>query len=317
MQAYIIRRLLLIIPTAIFISMIVFLVIRLIPGNVIDLMVQESEMFTKVDRAKLERELGLDAPIYTQYIRWVGDIVLHGDVGKSLWTQEKVTDELLRRLPVTLELAVLALLISLSISIPIGIYSAIRQDTMGDYIARSFAISLIAVPSFWVGTLIIVFSSLWWGWSPQIAYVRLTDNPIANLKIMILPAAVLGMLLSGTVMRMTRTTMLEVLREDYIRTAWAKGLEEKVTVRRHALKNALIPVVTIIGLQVAVLMGGSVIIEQIFSLPGLGRLLVESVSSRDYPMVSGIVLFIGFLMLLINLIVDLSYAFLNPKIRYS
>jgi peptide/nickel transport system permease protein len=317
MQAYIIRRLLLIIPTAIFISMIVFLVIRLIPGNVIDLMVQESEMFTKVDRAKLERELGLDAPIHTQYIRWVGDIVLHGDVGKSLWTQEKVTDELLRRLPVTLELAVLALLISLSISIPIGIYSAIRQDTMGDYIARSFAISLIAVPSFWVGTLIIVFSSLWWGWSPQIAYVRLTDNPIANLKIMILPAAVLGMLLSGTVMRMTRTTMLEVLREDYIRTAWAKGLEEKVTVRRHALKNALIPVVTIIGLQVAVLMGGSVIIEQIFSLPGLGRLLVESVSSRDYPMVSGIVLFIGFLMLLINLIVDLSYAFLNPKIRYS
>jgi peptide/nickel transport system permease protein len=165
--------------------------------------------------------------------------------------------------------------------------------------------------------LIIVFSSLWWGWSPQIAYVKLAENPIANLKIMILPAIVLGMLLSGTVMRMTRTTMLEVLREDYIRTAWAKGLEEKVTVRRHALKNALIPVVTIIGLQVAVLMGGSVIIEQIFSLPGLGRLLVESVSSRDYPMVSGIILFIGFLMLLINLVVDLSYAFLNPKIRYS
>jgi peptide/nickel transport system permease protein len=297
--------------------MIVFLVIRLIPGNVIDLMVQESEMFTKVDRAKLERELGLDVPIYTQYVRWVGNLVIHGDTGKSLWTQEKVTDELLRRLPVTLELAILALMVSLSISIPIGIYSAIRQDTAGDYIARSFAISLIAVPSFWVGTLIIVFSSLWWGWSPQIAYVKFFDDPIANLKIMILPAIVLGMLLSGTVMRMTRTTMLEVLREDYIRTAWAKGLEEKVTVRRHALKNALIPVVTIIGLQVAVLMGGSVIIEQIFSLPGLGRLLVESVSSRDYPMVSGIILFIGFLMLLINLVVDLSYAFLNPKIRYS
>lgn len=317
MKAYIMRRLLLVIPTAIFVSIIVFLVIRLIPGNIIDLMVQEAELFTETDRTIIEHDLGLDVPIYTQYVRWVGKVVLHGDFGTSLWTEEKITEELLHRFPVTIELTILALLISLSISIPIGIYSAIRQDTAGDYIARSFAISLIAIPSFWVATLIIVFSSLLYGWSPPLDYVRFTENPIANLKIMILPALVLGMLLAGSVMRMMRTTMLEILREDYIRTAWAKGLEEKVIVSRHALKNALIPVVTIIGLQIAVLMGGSVIIEQIFSLPGLGRLLIESVSSRDYPMVSGIIMFIGILMLLINLVVDISYAFLNPKIRYS
>ncbi len=317
MRAYIIRRLLLLIPTAFFISLIVFMLIRLIPGNVIDLMVQESAMFTQVDRAKVEHDLGLDVPVYIQYGRWIGDLLLHGSLGESLWTHEKVTDELLRRFPVTLELAFLALVISLTISIPIGVYSAIRQDTAGDYIARSFAISLIASPSFWVGTMIIVFGSVWWGWSPPINYVKFTDSPLENLKMFILPAIVLGMLLSGSVMRMTRTTMLEVLKEDYIRTAWAKGLDENVTVRRHALKNALIPVITIVGLQIVVLMGGSVIVEQIFCLPGLGRLLIESVSSRDYPMVTGIVLYIGVIMLLINLLVDISYAFLNPKIRYK
>jgi peptide/nickel transport system permease protein len=242
---------------------------------------------------------------------------MHGSLGRSLWTQEEVTYELMQRLPVTLELGLMALTISLIISIPIGVYSAIRQDTVGDYTARSFAISLIAVPYFWIGTLIIVFPSLWWDWSPEVQYIPITEDLKGNLLQFIIPAIVLGMGLSGTVMRMMRTTMLEVLREDYIRTAWAKGLGESVTVLRHALKNALIPVVTIVGLQIAILIGGAVIVEQIFTLPGLGSLLVESVYSRDYPIVSGTILFIGLMMLLINLAVDISYAFLDPRIRYS
>ena len=316
MRTYIIRRLLLIIPTLIMASLIVFFMIRLIPGEVIDMMVGEHEVVTKMDREAIEHALGLDVPIHIQYGRWVGDIVLHGSLGESLWKKIPVTGLILERLPVTLELGLLALIVAQLIALPIGIYSSIRQDTWGDYMGRSFAIMCIAVPGFWIGTMIMVFPALWWRWSPAVILIRFTEDPAGNLQMFIIPAIVLGMLMSGMTMRMTRTMMLEVLRQDYIRTAWSKGLTERVVVMRHALKNALIPVVTIIGFQLPVLIGGAVIMEQIFALPGIGRLMLDSIFQRDYPIVSGVMLIMAFFVLLINLGVDLTYGFLDPRVHY-
>jgi len=316
MTAYIIRRLLLIIPTLFLVSVIVFFCIRLIPGGVIDLMVAQQEFATQVTRAALLHKLGLDVPIHVQYGRWVGNIIMHGDLGQSLWSGRKVIDELVNRLQVTLELGILAIVVAQIIALPVGIYSGIRQDTAGDYVGRSLAIVCIALPSFWLGTLVMVFPAIWWGWSPRVELISFAEDPVGNLGMFLLPAVILGMVTSGTTMRMTRTMMLEVLRQDYIRTAWSKGLTERVVVLRHALKNALIPVVTIIGLQLPILVGGSVVMEQIFCLPGIGRLLVESLTSRDYVMLSGVNLFVAFFVLLINLGVDLTYGFLDPRIRY-
>lgn len=290
--------------------------IRLVPGDVIDLMLH-GEMFTTLDRAAMEHKLGLDLPLHVQYAKWIGNIVLHGDLGKSLWGDIRIIDRIVETTPVSFELTLLAMLTSLIISLPIGIYSAIRQDSIGDYIARSFAILCIAVPSFWLGTMVIVFPSLWWGWSPSTMYVSFSKDPAQNLLQFIIPAVILGMSLAGVVMRMTRTMMLEVLRQDYIRTAWAKGLKENIVIARHALKNALIPVITIIGLQVPFLIGGTVIVEQIFGLPGLGRLIVDAAFLRDYPLVSGVVLVISVGVLVLNLLIDLTYGFFNPRISYS
>ena len=227
-----------------------------------------------------------------------------------------VTGIVLKRLPLTFELALLTLTIAVLIGIPIGIYSAIRQNTMGDYTARSFSMFAIAMPDFWLGTLVIVFSSLWWGWSPPIKYIRFTQDPLQNLGQFIVPSIVLGMLMSGLVMRMTRTMMLEILRQDYIRTGWSKGLKEKVIILRHALPNALIPVVTVIGYMLPWVIGGSIITERIFGLPGLGHLLVQSINERDYIVISGITIFMALIMVLANLVIDLTYAVLDPRIRY-
>ena len=320
MTTYIIRRLLLIIPTLLLASFLVFSVIRLVPGSAVDVMVSRLDQrqgTTEGQRELIMKELGLDVPIYVQYGRWIGDIVLHGSLGRSMWEQTSVSEEIFKRFPITLELVVLGLATALLISFPIGIYSAIRQDTIGDYIGRSFAIACIAVPFFWVGTLVIVFPSIWWGWTPPILYTNFVDNPIENLKQVILPAVIMGMVLSGVNMRMMRTMMLEVLRQDYIRTAWAKGLRERVIVMRHALRSALIPVITILGLQIPVLIGGTVIIEQIFVLPGLGSLLVGSAFSRDYTTLSGVVFILAIAILITNLIVDLTYGFLDPRVRYQ
>jgi peptide/nickel transport system permease protein len=210
----------------------------------------------------------------------------------------------------------MALIVALVIAIPIGIYSAVRQDTAGDYITRSFSILMLAVPSFWMGTMVMVFPSIWWGWSPEVKFIAFFDDPVQNLRQMILPAIILGTALSAITMRMTRTMMLEVLRQDYIRTAWAKGLSERLVVVRHALRNALIPVVTLIGLQAPILIGGAVIVEQIFVIPGMGLLLLESISQRDYPIITAVSLVIGLSVMLINLVVDLSYGLLDPKVRY-
>jgi peptide/nickel transport system permease protein len=315
MQAYIIRRLLALIPTLIFASLIVFVTVRLIPGSIIDLMMTQNVSATEKDRATLEAALGLDRPMYIQYFRWAGN-VLRGDLGESLWQGTPVAHEIFARLPITLELALLALVVSIAVAIPIGVYSAIRQDTAGDYSTRSISILMLAIPSFWLGTLVMVFPSIWWGWSPQIKFVPFLQDPLQNLNQMFLPAIILGTSLAAITMRVTRTTMLEVLRQDYIRTAWAKGLDERVVVLRHALRNALIPVVTLIGVEIAAVVSVAIVLEQIFVIPGIGLLLIDAVSQRDYPIITGIFLVVGVCVLLINLLIDLSYGLIDPRVRY-
>ena len=317
MQAYIIRRLLALLPTLLFASIIVFVTVRLIPGDVIDLMLSQNDISAgKVGREQLMQTLGLDRPMPEQYLRWVGAILLHGDLGSSLWQGTPVTEMLFARLPVTMELGAMAMVVGLIVAMPIGVYSAIRQDGVGDFFARSFSILLLAVPGFWLGTMVMVFPSIWWGWSPEVNYVPFTSDPLQNMKQMLVPAVVLGAALSAVTMRMTRTMMLEVLRQDYIRTAWAKGLSERLVVMRHALRNALIPVVTLIGLQAPLLIGGAVITEQIFVIPGMGLLLLDAVNQRDYPVIAGVFLVVGVAVMLINLVVDLSYGLLDPRVRH-
>jgi peptide/nickel transport system permease protein len=317
MQAYILRRLLALIPTLFFASLIVFVTVRLIPGSVIDLMLSQNDISAdKFSRDQLVAALGLDKPMWEQYGRWIGAILLRGDFGRSLWLNTPVAELLAARLPVTFQLGLMALLVALTVAIPIGAYSAMRQDTTGDYVGRSFSILMLAVPSFWMGTMVMVFPSVWWGWSPEVKFIPFRQDPLHNLSQMILPAIILGTSLSAVTMRLTRTMMLEVLRQDYIRTAWAKGLSEKLVVSRHALRNALIPVVTLIGLQAPLLIGGAVIMEQIFVIPGMGLLLLDAVNQRDYPIITGVFLIVGVAVMVINLLVDLSYGLLDPKVRH-
>jgi len=244
----------------------------------------------------------------------MGAILFERSLGKSLWQNTPVTQDLLHRLPITFELGLMALIVALSIAIPIGVYSAMRQDSGGDYVARSFSILMLAVPSFWIGTMVMVFPSLWWGWSPPIQFTPFSVDPLKNLSQMITPAIILGFGLSALTMRLTRTMMLEVLRQDYIRTAWAKGLGEKLVVLRHALRNALIPVVTLIGLQIGFLLGGSVVTETMFAWPGVGRMAVGAITSSDFPLAQGAILILAVGFMVVNLVVDTLYAWLDPRI---
>ena len=333
MRAYIIRRLLLIFPTLFILSILVFLSVRFIPGDVIDVLqgrLQYSESGV-LDREALERMLGLDVPAYVQFARWIGDILLHGSLGESLLTSYTVEEAIFDRLPVTLELGVLAIVIGLVIALPVGIYSAIRQDTAADYLGRSLAIIGLATPNFWLGVMVMIYPAIWWRWSPPLELVPFTKDPLGNLWGFLIPSLILGTASAAATMRMTRTMMLEVLRQDYIRTAWSKGLKERVVIIRHTIKNALIPVVTrsagligraaaaqpLCGLQLPILVGGAVIMENIFNLPGLGRLLVNALNERDYPMVSGVNLFFATGVVLLNLLIDLIYPYLDPRVRYE
>jgi peptide/nickel transport system permease protein len=321
MRNYIIRRLALLVPTLFVVSIIVFLGIRIIPGSIVENMAlemgQRESTGGGMEVEEIEKMLGLDVPVHVQYGRWIGGIITRWDFGDSLWSQRPVIGEIASRLPITFELGFLAFCISQLVALPIGMYSAIRQDSVGDFFGRSFAIISLSLPGFWLGTMIMVFPGIWWGWSPPLSLIRFTDDPMGNLGQFIIPAALMGMAMSATTMRMLRTTMLEVLRQDYVRTAWSKGLRERVIVIRHALRNALIPVITIIAGQIPIMIGGSVIMEQIFALPGMGRLFLDSINRRDYPFVSGInILLAGFGLMLI-LLVDLSYAYLDPRIRYK
>jgi peptide/nickel transport system permease protein len=320
MGSYVVRRALLLIPTFLLLTILVFLIIRLMPGNVIELMVlqhsHEQAGQQQIDVEAIRRMIGLDKPVWVQYWNWLSGL-LHGDMGKSLWTQKSVTADVLARLPITFELGIFAFIIAQIVAFPIGILSAIRQDSVGDYIARSVAIIAVAVPSFWLATMVMVFPSIWWGWSPPERYIPITENLGLNLQQFLIPAAIMGFGMAGLTVRMLRTTMLDVLRQDYVRTAWAKGLRERMILMRHVLKNAAIPVVTIISGQIGVLIGGAVIMEQIFNIPGMGRLFVDAVLTRDYPYIVGINALFASVGLLTILVTDLSYAWLDPRIRYK
>ncbi len=316
MLRYLIRRLVALVPTFLLASVIVFSAIRLIPGNTIDMMMSQNDISASVQtREDLIKALGLDQPVLVQYWHWISSIVFHGDFGRSLWTGDSVTRLVAERMPITLYLGVLAMIFALLIALPVGIISAIRQNKPVDYLGRVFAITALSVPPFWLGTLVVVVPAMLWGIAPTVQYVRLTDDPLLSLRQMVPPAIVLGIALSGVTMRMTRTMVLEVMRQDYVRTAWSKGLDERTVVLRHVLKNALLPVITIVGLQLPLLISGAVVIEQIFVISGMGQLLLMAVSQRDYPVITGIFLLVGVGVMTINLLVDISYALLDPKIR--
>ena len=296
------------------VSVFVFGLIRLLPGDAVTMLLQDYAYAENLDA--LRAKLGLDKPVYVQYWEWLGR-VLRGDLGASLRSRQPIIDELARRLPITAELGLLAMLIGLLISIPVGVLSAVKQDTITDYLARGVAVAALAIPGFWLGTLVITFPSIWFRWTPPLQYTPIYVDPIKNLSHVVIPAAILGIGLSGTLMRLTRATMLEVLRQDYVRTAWAKGLADRVIIFRHALRNALIPVVTVLGLQVSVLVGGSVVMEQIFVIPGMGRYLLEAIQYRDYPVVQALNLVFALVILTSNLLVDIIYAYLDPRIQYD
>ena len=336
MRAYIVRRVLLIIPTLFILSILVFLSVRFIPGDMITIMAMRMEMAgggsDVTDREAMERMLGLDVPAHVQFGRWIGVLptpdwitgeshfegLLQGTFGDSLLgAPVSIEKRILDRLPVTIELGLLAIVIGLVIALPVGIYSAIRQDTAADYVGRSVAIIGMATPNFWLALMVMIYPAIWWGWSPPMEWVPFTEDPLGNLGILIIPAVILGTALSAGTMRMTRTMMLEVLRQDYIRTAWSKGLKERVVIMRHAVKNALIPIVTLIGMSLPLLIGGSVIIEQIFSLPGLGRLMLFALNERDYPVVSGVNLVFATMVVAVNLMIDMIYPYLDPRVRYN
>ena len=323
MRAYAVRRLLMVIPTLFLVTVLVFLSVRFLPGDIIDVMQMQMERswsrlgHEEIDRAAMERRLGLDVPVYVQYGRWVGGIFLRGTLGQALMGGDTVEQSIAQRLPVTIQLGLMAIVIGLVIAVPVGIYSAIRQDTAGDYVGRSLAILGLATPNFWLATMVILFPAIWWRWSPPLVLVSFAEDPLGSLAGFAIPSLILGTYLSAATMRMTRTMMLEVLRQDYIRTAWSKGLLERAVILRHAVKNTLIPVVSLVALQVPILVGGSVIIENIFNLPGLGRLLVDALSIRDYPIVSGVNLVFATVVVAVNLVTDLSYALIDPRVRYQ
>jgi len=316
MYKYVIRRLLLSVPVLLLSSLIVFGLMRVMPGDALTALMGESGNVSAKDLLKLKKDLGLDLPYYQQYGIWLWQMVSFNP-GYSIFTNEPIAVALKKSIPVTLELAALAIILGLAIAIPVGVLSATRQDSASDYVGRVVAVSGLSIPDFWLGTLVITFAAIWFHWIPPIGYVSLWDSPWRNLQQFLLPAAILGFRLSAATMRMTRSTVLEVLREDYVRTAWAKGLAGRIVVYKHALKNALIPVITIVGGQLGVLLAGTVVVETIFALPGMGRLTVEAILYRDYPIVQTNVMLVAATLVTLNLIVDLTYAWLDPRIRYS
>jgi peptide/nickel transport system permease protein len=313
-KRYILHRVALAIPTLFLVSVIVFALMRFMPGDVATRMV-EGHAYAPTLQA-LRHDLGLDRPVHVQYIEWIKGIALHGDFGRSYWTRQPILEEFVRRFPVTLELAALTILVSVVLGVAIGIVSAVRQDTASDYVGRVLAILALSVPYFGLAVLVVVLPSIYFKWTPVWTYVAFSADPLANLKIMLVPALVFGVTRAGPIMRIMRSALLDVLRQDYIRTAWSKGLGERTIILRHALKNAMIPVISLIGLQAPLYIGGSVIIESIFRLPGVGLFFFEALTRLDYPVVQSVNLIIAAMVVGLNLLIDLSYAFLDPRIRY-
>jgi peptide/nickel transport system permease protein len=313
LRRYLAKRLVVAIPSLLIASLIVFTLPRLIPGDVVAMMLEE-KAYAK-DLEELRAKLGLNRPIYIQYFEWLGRAVT-GDLGESLWTRRPVLEEIGQRLPITLELALLSLVVALVIAVPVGVIAAARQDTMQDYTFRSAAILGLSVPGFWLATLVIVLPAIWWGWRPLTGYVEISKDVRGHIVQMLLPAVILGIAFAAAMMRLTRGMLLEVLRQDYVRTAWSKGLRERVIVLKHGLRNAIIPVITYVGTQLPQVIGGTVVIETIFGLPGMSRFLFDAINQRDYPVIQGVNLVVVSFIVMINLAVDALYAVLDPRIRY-
>jgi peptide/nickel transport system permease protein len=317
MQRYILQRLILTIPTLLGVTAILFVMLRTMPGSIVELIAGDFGVGDDAVRQAIMAEFGLDENWAVQYVKWISQIV-RGDFGTSLMSGRPVMDELSHRLPVTFELGVLTIVITTVVAIPVGVISAIRQNSAPDYVGRSIAIGFLAAPNFWIALLLIVVAGRYFIWAvPPTEYPTLSENPISNLKFMLLPATILGISSAGGVMRFTRSSMLEVLRQDYVRTAHAKGLRERVVITRHVLRNALIPVVTIIGGQIPFVVGGTIIIESIYSIPGMGRYYFTAIGNLDFPIVQAIVLISAIVVILSNLLVDISYSWFDPRIRYD
>ena len=314
MKTYVIRRILQLIPVLFGISVLIFLVMKMIPGDVISGILGVDA--TPELREQLREIYGLDRPYVVQYLDWIGG-VLRGDFGESIRTGEPILPQILTRFKVTAELTILAAIISWIIAIPLGILAAVKRNSMADRFVRVFALLGVSVPNFALSILLILFLSLVFNYFSPLGYVGFFEDPIRNLQIMILPASILGVSIAGSVMRMTRSSVLEVLRQDFVRTVRAKGASERVAIFRHVLRNALIPIITLVGMQIGSLLGGAVIVEQIFSLPGLGQMTLTGINQRDYPVVQGCVLFIAFVYVLVNLVTDLLYSYIDPRISYD
>jgi len=313
---YIARRLLLLVPTLIGMSLFIFLMLRLLPGDVVDLMTAGQEQATDDAKRKLREAFGLADPLPVQYIKWIVGL-LRGDPGKSLRSGQPIAEALGQALPVTFELTVLAVIIATIVAIPLGVLSASRRDSGADFAGRIAGLIGLSIPSFWLATLMLLFTSLVFSWVPPVSWIPPLVDPVGNLEQMLLPAAALAVQLMAIEMRMTRTTMLEVLSQDYVRTARAKGANERLVTYRHALRNALIPVISVIGFQIGALMGGSAIIEVIFGLNGIGATLIQAIFNRDYPMVQASALFLAAVFVVVNTSVDVLYGYLDPRIKYA
>lgn len=313
LRRYFFKRLLVAIPSLVIASVIVFSLVRLIPGDVVVLMMEENQYAD--DLEAMRAKLGLNRPIYVQYFEWAGRALV-GDLGESLYTRRPVARELLTHVPVSLELGTTAIFFAILLGVPIGIVSAVRQDTARDYVSRGGAILGLSIPGFWLGTLAVVLPAIYFKWSPSIQFTKLTDDPWGHVAQFILPGLLLGIGSAASIMRLTRTQLLEVLRQDYVRTAWSKGMGERMVVLKHGLKNSLIPVVTVLGIQIAQVLSGTVIFESIFGLPGMGRSLFTAITERDYPVIQGINLVVVTTVIAVNLVVDFVYAYLDPRIRF-
>lgn len=317
MTKYIAQRLVLSIPTLFGLTLLIFFLFRvLIPVDVVDIASAETESDDPELEQRLREEFGLTGSLPTQYVRWVGNI-LTGDTGTSFFTRRSVTEEMMRRIPVSLELGMGALLISVFFSVPIGLMSAARQDSLPDYAARGGAIMFYALPGFWIATLVLIYGSKWFSWAPQIEYESPWADPVANFKQVIIPMLILGLSPIGVQIRLVRTQVLEVIRQDYVRTARAKGLNTTAVYFRHVLRNALLPFVTVLGLALPGVVGGTVIFEQIFVIPGVGRYLLESLNRLDLYVIMATNLFFGLLLVISNIVVDVSYALIDPRIRLA
>jgi peptide/nickel transport system permease protein len=314
-RTYVARRLLHGVLVLWLVSVLIFSLVRILPGDAVIMQLDQAAAPMPEVLARARQQLGLDRPFLEQYRTWIGAAV-QGDLGRSLITRRPVTQELLKRINLTSHLAVMSVIVALLIALPVGVLSAVRQDTASDYVGRFFAVLGLSLPDFWLATVVITFLAIWFHWIPPIGFAPIWEDPARCLSQLGIPALIIGARLAAVSMRMTRSSLLEVLRQDYIRTARAKGARERAVIVRHALKNAFIPVITVIGQQFSVLLGGTVIVEFIFLQPGVGSLMLDAVLLRDYTLIQGAVLFFAAVIVVANLLVDLSYAWLDPRIRY-